>query len=120
MWNHQASRTVFEVAVQASFLQSRRAHHDVNIMQMRMHQQSFNVPIGEIAMLHIQPDTIKSKVRRELHKGWGEVPQATHADGLVISDASQGLAFSHGSIVVRGLVEEDLPGQPDLSSGREP
>ena len=101
---HQASSTIFEIAVQSSLLQSRRAHHDVDIMQMRMHQQSLNVPVGEISMLHIQPDTIKPKMRRELHERRDEVPHATHADGLVISDASQGLAFSHGSGWFCGLV----------------
>ena len=116
MRNHQTRGTVLQIAVQLRFLQRRGPHHNVDVMQMRERQQSLDITIRKVAMLHIEPDAVETKMCSLLDEGGDVVPQATHSDELVLAKAGQSLAVSHRDRVQsteggRGGVvsERDIP-----------
>jgi len=98
MRNHQASSPVFEVPIESGFLERWGSDHDVNIRKMGEGQQRLHFALRNQPMFKVQPDAVKTVVRRVADVSRNEVPQCAHPNGFVVTNSRKRFAWSHGAV----------------------
>ena len=98
VWDHQTGGAVFEVAIEAGFLESRRPEHAVDIVNAAVSEDRLDLALLHGAVLEIEPEDSQIQTGRRGQTYIGtKWPRAQQRMSSPLRIFARALAFSHDS-----------------------